>query len=391
MLSIVTMENNFWKNLAKPIIGLAPMDGVSDAPFRYITAKYGHPSVTFTEFTNVEALSHGAVKALAAFIYHEIERPIVAQIYGTNPEAFYKACFVACELGFDGIDINMGCPSKSVSGNGGGASLIRTPMLAQEIIQSCQQAVTDWQQGKTIYEAELHRDIIGYLEKHANQQISHSTAFPFALFTLRSSHATPHFAPKASTPRPLLPISIKTRVGYDRIVTEDWIKTLLECRPANISLHGRTLRQMYTGQASWEEIAKAATIVHNSGLETTILGNGDIKSMAEAEKRVAETGVDGVLIGRGAFGNPWIFEKGTGQSSASTRAHSIEEKLALALEHALCYESIFGIGARSFAPMKKHLGWYCTDFPHAKELRMALMACNSAEEVTAAIKAAHLP
>jgi tRNA-dihydrouridine synthase len=380
------MNGGFWGKLAKPIIGLAPMDGVSDAPFRYITAKYGQPSVMITEFTNVEALSHGAVKALTALIYDEIERPIVAQIYGTNPDAFYKACFVACELGFDGIDINMGCPSKSVSGNGAGAGLIRTPMLAQEIIQTCQQAVTDWSNGKTIYQAEIHRNIINYLEKMPGRNMSDTSG-----------------TSGRETTRRLLPISIKTRIGYDKIITEDWIKNLLETKPANISLHGRTLKQMYTGQADWEEIAKAAAIVHESGLVTTILGNGDAKSITDAHQKIATYGVDGVLIGRGAFGEPWIFEqirlpaesvrpsRRTQERSEAflqelPRKRTIEEKLSVALEHARYYESIFGIGPRSFAPMKKHFGWYCSDFPHAKDLRMKLMTAENSTQIEKTIE-----
>ena len=369
------MERGFWKNLAKPIVGLAPMDGVTDAAFRFMIAKYGRPSVIFTEFTNVEALSYGAVKALAAFIYDQSERPIVAQIYGVTPEAFYKACFVACELGFDGIDINMGCPSKSVSGNGGGAALIKTPELASEIIRQCQQAVADWANGRTFTECDPHPHILQAINE----------------LKLKSG---------LNPERRLLPISIKTRIGYDQIITEDWIKILLEHRPANISLHGRTLRQMYAGQANWEEIAKAARLVHSSGLDTTLLGNGDVKSLTDAREKITTYGVDGVLIGRATFGEPWIFQ---GISK------SIDEKLQIAIEHCRKYEEIFCPDRLSadahptdtvddhhvphekiFAPMKKHLGWYCTGFPNAKELRMKLMACNSADEVNKVIIENHV-
>jgi nifR3 family TIM-barrel protein len=345
------MEKGFWANLPKPIIGLSPMDGVSDAAFRFITAKYGKPSLLITEFTNVEALNHGAVKALTAFLYDEVERPIVAQIYGTSPEAFYRACFAVCELGFDGIDINMGCPSKSVSGNGGGAGLIRNPQLAQEIIRECWRASRDWATGKTMQASGLHPDIIAYIENLQKQ-------------TGRKPE------------RRLLPVSVKTRIGYDQIVTEEWLKYILECQPVNISLHGRTLKQMYTGEANWEEIAKAARLVHSSGLETTLIGNGDIKSLPEAMEKIVKFGVDGVLIGRGSFGEPWIFQ---GESK------NIEEKLQVAIEHCHKYEEIFGINDKSFAPMKKHLGWYCTNFPGAKELRLKLMTCNSAIEVNTII------
>lgn len=385
------MQRGFWENLAKPIIGLAPMDGVSDAPFRYITATHGKPSLLITEFTNVEALNHGAVKALTAFIYDEIERPIVAQVYGTNPDAFYKACFVACELGFDGIDINMGCPSKAVSGNGAGAGLIRTPMLAQEIIRSCQQAAQDWANGKTIYEAEIHRDIINYIEKiqsgfRPDTQNTPNRPFQDGLGHIGTIENLNHpDGLKPFTPvRRVLPISVKTRIGYDLIITEDWIKNILECEVANISLHGRTLKQMYTGLANWDEIAKAAQLVHSSGLPTTLIGNGDIKSFAEAHQKIADYGVDGVLIGRGAFGEPWIFEKNA--DGSEPRKRNIEEKLAVALEHARRYEQTFGIGVKSFAPMKKHFGWYCTDFPYAKELRVKLMRAENADQIEQTIK-----
>ncbi|MCC6643571.1 tRNA-dihydrouridine synthase [Candidatus Peregrinibacteria bacterium] len=372
------MHLGFWKNLAKPIIGLSPMDGVSDAPFRFITAKYGKPSLHITEFTNVEALNHGAVKALSAFLYDEMERPVVAQIYGVSPEAFYKATIVAAELGFDGIDINMGCPSKAVSGNGAGAGLIRTPALAQQIIRSCQQAVQDWSNGKTMYEAGIHRDIIDYIESLQNGKIpdtSNASAAPHQPNQAISARSCLPFTPK----RQLLPISVKTRIGYDRPVTEEWIKTLLECQPANISLHGRTLKQMYSGEADWNEIAKAARLVHQSNYGATILGNGDIKSVADAHRRITETGVDGVLIGRASFGDPWIFDQ-------NRQPRSIKEKLQTAIEHAEKYEEIFGQNPRIFAAMKKHLGWYCSGFNNAKELRLKLMTANSATEVKNLIK-----
>jgi tRNA-dihydrouridine synthase B len=348
------MYRGFWDNLKKPIIGLSPMDGVSDAPFRQITAKYGQPSLLITEFTSVEALNYGGAKALEAFIYSEVERPVVAQIYGRNPESFYKACFVAAELGFDGIDINMGCPSKSVSGNGAGAALIREPMLAQEIIQACQQAVKDWREGKTMQQAEVHKNIIKEVEEMLKNGQAGATT---------------------QAKRQLLPISVKTRIGYDAAVTEEWIKNLLECQPANLSLHGRTLKQMYTGRADWEEIAKAAKLTHQT--QTTLLGNGDVESLEDAQNKMSQYGVDGVLIGRATFGNPWIFQGIT---------KTIEEKLQIAIEHSRLYEQIFA--GKTFDPMKKHLGWYCKDFPHAKELRLKLMTSKSADQVEELVKAA---
>jgi len=350
------MHATFWQKLAKPVIGLSPMDGVTDAACRYMVAKYGHPSVIFTEFINVEGLAHGAVKTLPALLYDEIERPVIAQIYGITPENFYGACFIAAELGFDGIDINMGCPSKAVSGHGGGAALIRQPKIAQEIIRTCKRAAADWAAGKTAREAGVHRDIIAFI---AAQKKIHG-----------------------HNKRRLLPVSVKTRLGYDKVITKEWLETLLECEPDNISLHGRTLKQMYGGAADWDEIAKAAKLVHAAKYPATILGNGDIQNIGEAREKIKQTGVDGVLIGRATFGQPWIFQD----------AHpSTKEKFRIALEHCRQYAKIFGSHPRAFAPMKKHLGWYCKGFPGAKELRLQLMSCDSADDVKQILENHHLP
>lgn len=351
------MHSNFWQNLANPILGLSPMDGVTDAAFRFIVAKYGQPSVIFTEFINVEGLAHGAVKTLPAFLYDPIERPLIGQIYGITPDNFYQACFIVAELGFDGIDINMGCPSKAVSGHGGGAGLIKKPKLACDILKTCRRAAADWAAGKTVREAGVHQDLLPFIRQQQK---------------LRGG----------PPPRRLLPVSVKTRLGYDKIITGSWIETLLSCEPDNITLHGRTLREMYTGEAHWDEIAKAAEIVHAAKYPVTILGNGDVKSLSDARRKIAQNGVDGALIGRASFGEPWIF--------SDAPPPDLPEKFRIALEHCQKHEEIFRINKAAgstltptqiFAPMKKHLGWYCRGFAGAKELRMQLMSADSTAEV----------
>ncbi len=332
----------FWQNLKLPILGLAPMDGVTDAPFRAMFAKYGKPDLLITEFTSVEGLKYGSTKGLKAFIYDEIERPIVAQIFGTDPEAFYQAVFIAAELGFDGIDINMGCPATNVASKGAGAGLIRTPLLAQEIIRSCWKASQDWSEGRKIEQTGVHENVLATIQQ------------------IQKNHPTPK--------RRILPISVKTRTGYDSIVIEDWIKTLLEENPVNITVHGRTLKQLYSGEANWEAIQKAAAIVTQTN--TTILGNGDIKSLENAHERIKETGVNGVLIGRAAFGHPYLF---------NTDLSNRKTQLELALEHARLYQTIFP--EDRFIPMRKHLAWYCRGFPGASEVRQELMQTNTAEDV----------
>jgi nifR3 family TIM-barrel protein len=335
------MEKGFWQKLERPIIALSPMDGVTDAAFRKMAAKYGQPHVTITEFTSVEGICHGAVKQLVAFLYDESERPIVAQVYGSTPESFYKTAFVCAELGFDGIDINMGCPAKSVAAGGAGAGLILTPAIAKKIVGEVKRGLQDWANGMEIEKSGLPESIIEYVI--ANR-------------------------PADGAKRRLLPVSIKTRIGYDKITIEEWVKHLLETEPANISIHGRTLKQLYSGSADWEAIAKAATIIHQT--QTTVLGNGDIKNIGEALQKIEQYKVDGVLIGRAAFGNPWLF---------NNKEATVKEKLQTAVEHSNYYERIFG--NRMFVPMRKHLSWYCRGFVNASDVRQKLMQAESPQDV----------
>ncbi|MDQ5950783.1 MAG: hypothetical protein QG639_59, partial [Patescibacteria group bacterium] len=142
--------DGFWRQLPLPIVGLSPMDGVTDQPFRFIQKKYGKPAVVITEFTSVEGVCHGASPLLKDFQFDESQRPVVAQIYGTTPDFFRQTAIILCELGFDGIDINMGCPAKNVAHSGAGAALIQTPDLAQEIIRAVQQGISEWKNGATV-------------------------------------------------------------------------------------------------------------------------------------------------------------------------------------------------------------------------------------------------
>src|SRR5258708_7376435 len=198
------MDSSFWQNLAKPIVGLSPMDGVTDAPFRYITKKYGNPDVIYTEFTSVEGVCHKAKELLKDFLYDETQRPIVAQVYGTTPKFFRQTAVVLCELGFDGIDINMGCPAKNVAHSGAGAALIKTPKLAQEIIRETKAGIQDWLNGMTSKDCpDISAEIAVEVEKR-HQAL-----------------------PEQYQQRRPLPVSVKTRIGYDSPVIEEWIPTLL--------------------------------------------------------------------------------------------------------------------------------------------------------------------
>ncbi|OGQ80458.1 MAG: hypothetical protein A3F90_05075 [Deltaproteobacteria bacterium RIFCSPLOWO2_12_FULL_60_19] len=360
---------NFWLNIPKPIIGLSPMDGVTDASFRFIAAKHGGPDVTLTEFVNVETAFFAPHTLLKDLAYSEIERPVVAQIYGRTPELFYTVAHIVCELGFDGLDINMGCPAKKVAASGSGAALILNPELARSIIRSAARGIRDWFEGRTLSDLKLDPEFIERI-RGANR--------------LRSGLETP-------AERRLIPVSVKTRLGYDRVVIDEWIQTLLEENLSVISLHGRTLRQGYKGSADWTAIARAVEIAKNS--PTLILGNGDLKDMDDVRRRVRETGVDGVLLGRAAQGDPWIFRakeqvKQALSSNSGAFIHhapiSLEERFAVMLEHGNHFAR-YG-NPSSFVGMRKHLAWYCKASPGAAELRSQMVQVNNVSEVVECLR-----
>jgi len=346
------------------------MDGVTDAPCRTMHGLYGRPDVVLTEFTNVEGLWRGSDHIFRDFLYTPAERPVVAQIFGCKPEYFYKAAHVVCELGFDGVDINMGCPARTVANRGGGAGLIRMPDTAKAIIRAVQDGVRDWANGQTLEELGMEPQRIARIRQMNEERVR-------------------IWGDKAIIERRLLPVSVKTRLGYDRIIITDWVKDLLELEPAVISLHGRTLVQHYKGEANWEAIAAAAEIVRQTN--TLILGNGDIKSLYQAAQRIVTTGVHGVLIGRATFGNPWIFQRkdelkrllNAGIMPTPQDLPDImptrEERLLMALEHARVHARLKG--EDHFVELRKHMGWYLGHFPGAKHVRNELVHINSLEDV----------
>jgi tRNA-dihydrouridine synthase len=199
-------------------------------------------------------------------------------LYGKDPELFYQAAHVVCELGFDGLDINMGCPSRNVASSGAGAGLIRTPDLAHAIIRAARQGIADWTAGQTLEGAGLKPARVDTINRLKGQR-----------------------EPAATRARLPVPLSVKTRLGYDEVIVERWIEHLLSESPAVISLHGRTLQQMYRGEADWSAIARAVQVARGS--RTLLLGNGDVQNLSDVVRRVCETRVDGVLVGRAALGD----------------------------------------------------------------------------------------
>ncbi len=314
---------NFWTDLPRPFFVLAPLANVTDPAFRRVIAKYSKPAgphVFWTEFVSADGLvlatSEGKAKLMRDLVFSEAERPIVAQFFTATPEHMEKAAALAQELGFDGVDINMGCPDRTIEKQGAGAKLILNPELAVELVAAAKRGA------------------------------------------------------------PNLPVSVKTRLGYNKDILEEWLPKILAAEPAALTLHARTRKEMSKVAAHWERVKRAVEIRNELGSNTLILGNGDVKNIAEAHARVEETGCDGVMIGRGIFGTPWLFTE---------EEKNIEERLKVAIEHTELFEELLG-DIKNFAIMKKHFKAYVEGFEGAKELRIHMMEAKDVAEVKSIVE-----
>ena len=309
------MKENFWQELPKPFFVLAPMEDVTDLVFRHVVAEAGRPDVFFTEFTNSESYCHpdGIKSVRGRLTFTEDEQPIVAHIWGDNPENFRKMSIGMAELGFKGIDINMGCPVPNVAGRGKGSGLILRPDVAAELIE----------------------------------------------------------AAKAGG----LPVSVKTRLGYKEIDEwKEWLTHILKQDIANLSIHLRTRKEMSAVDAHWELIPEIKALRDEIAPNTLLTINGDIPDRQVGLELAEKYGIDGVMIGRGIFKNPFAFEK-------EPKEHSPEEyldllKLQLDLQDKYAEEL-----PRSMSGLHRFFKIYVKGFRGAGELRNQLMNTKSTDEV----------
>ncbi|MBL8015061.1 MAG: tRNA-dihydrouridine synthase [Candidatus Doudnabacteria bacterium] len=354
-----------------PVIGLSPMDGVTDAAYRFFTNKEGKPDITFTEFVHVIGLCRGGERLWQDFIFHDTERPVVAQLFGAEPEYFYHAAKIVCELGFDGVDINMGCPARTVTEHGAGAALIRTPELAQEIVRQTRKGVQDWFETGEVTGIEDHIRARIPQMKAQRRMLAERNAVPFKHYSQGDE-------------RSLLPVSVKTRVGFDSIVVSDWVKYLLEVEPAWLTIHGRTLKQLYAGQADWDAIALGVQTVDG---QFPVLANGDVKTYDDVQRVLTHTKAQGTLVGRGTYGNPWWFKHVQQLKEALAAGSPVPEMFTPSwpaakqtmLDHAKLHVELKG--PLSYVQMRKNLAWYVSNIPDANELRRKLVLSNSVEEL----------
>ena len=378
------IKHGFWSDLPKPFFILAPMANVTDFAFREMIAKYGKPDVMFTEFVSANGLvSAGRNKLLIDLKFSNKQRPIVAQLFTGHPEAMKEASILVKELGFDGLDINMGCPDRAVERQGGGAAMIKDRENSLKVLEAAREG-----------------------------------AYP-------------------------LPVSIKTRIGYNKNEIQEWLGFLLEQKLPALTIHLRTRKEMSDVPAHWDLMPDIVQLRNEISPETLIIGNGNIESLNEAGDRISQYGCDGVMIGRGIFGKPWLFSSlhyprhvgipKFSSHSAKTKiqdlksvslaakndirfakrisvpqysSHSakaaiaplvrsvgrilgdainIEDRLKIMLEHTKLFEEIFK-GIKNFAVMKKHFKAYVSGWEGAKELRLKLMEAVSASQVDRIIK-----
>lgn len=355
---------NFWQDLSKPFFTVAPMADVTDAAFRKMIAKYsaheradgsvGGPDVMWTEFVAadglVRATEEGKKKLMADLIYAEEERPIVAQLFTRNEEHMEYAAKLCLELGFDGIDINMGCPAGAIIDQGCGAAMIKTPETAVAVIRAAKRG--------------------------------------------------------AKTDEGGIPVSVKTRLGYTVDQVEDWIPVLLREQLAALTVHARTRRDISKVPARWERLERVVQLRNEISPETLIIGNGDVLSLNDAKAKAVQFGVDGVMVGRALFGNPWFFHPTlrlpthltklpthgvdidtihTAETASETITQvSLQERFKVLIEHTKLFQEL--LPHKNFAVMKKHYKAYVNGFDGAKELRADLMELPDVASIEARIE-----
>ncbi|MDE1919642.1 MAG: tRNA-dihydrouridine synthase [Patescibacteria group bacterium] len=334
---------SFWNRLPKPFFVMAPMKDVTDAAFRQLVAKRGAPNVFWTEFVSADGLYHtreikkmqaksgeagspdapvgGAFRddenpLLGILAKSENEHPIVAQIFSSKPEMIAYAAKLVADLGFDGVDINMGCPDRAVEKQGAGAALVKNPKLAVRLIRAAQGASS-------------------------------------------------------------LPVSVKTRIGYNKESLDEWLTALLEANPSAITLHLRTRKEMSLVPAAWEHMNKAVEIRNRVNPNVLLIGNGDVQDLDDARAKIAESSCEGAMLGRAMFGNPWVF---AGKKSEDT---PLAEKLAALVELAQDFEKLRP--QKNFSILKKHIKAFVTGFDGAAELRAELMTAEDAAALAAII------
>lgn len=308
---------NILQQLPRPFFVLAPMDDVTDTVFRQIVVDAAKPGLFFTEFVNVDGLqSPGRDKLIKKLQFTTKEQPLIAQIWGKNLENFRRTAAELVEMGFAGIDLNMGCPDKTVVKNGCCSALINNRELASQIIKATQEGAA----GR-------------------------------------------------------VPVSVKTRVGFNH-VDMSWIEFLLEHNLDMLIVHGRTRKEMSEVPAHWDLIGQARELRDKISPNTLIVGNGDVENRAHGLELAKKYGLDGIMIGRGIFRDPFAFA-----AESPWPAYTKQQRIDLYRKHVELFAKTWAAGERNIQTLNKFCKVYISDFDGAKEFRERLMTAKSTHEL----------
>ena len=374
-------------NLSRPFFVLAPMDDVTDTVFRQVVADCSPPDLFFTEFVNVYALqSKGREATLPRLQFTQKEKPIIAQLWGLDPENFYKSAKEISQMGYDGVDLNFGCPDKNVVRNGACSAFIlpENRSRAVEIIKATQEGArathVDAAQGgdEERNEAygrydEMSTAVSNAAQGHKPQRVSGFATKQAG--AVRSSGRAGEIikAPKEGSAS--LPVSAKTRLGFSEI-DYSWHELLLKQKLNMLTIHGRTKSQMSKVPADWDAIGHIARLSKKLSPTTLIIGNGDIMTRQQGENLAEQHGLDGIMIGRGIFHDPYVFAQNSPWPSMTK-----EQRLALYKKHVELFNKTWQKNERKIYTLNKFCKIYINGFDGAKELREKLMAANSPDEL----------
>jgi tRNA-dihydrouridine synthase len=318
----------------------------------------GGPDVMWTEFVSADGLcSAGRKVLLCDLAFSNKEKPIVAQLFTSRPEKMKEAAQLVVSLGFDGLDINMGCPDRSIEKQKAGAAMMKDVDSAIAVIKAAREGVSmkgevpDTSSGELLDEPS--RRVLGMGNRGIARRKNVSGAETFSL----------------------IPISVKTRIGYNKVEIDTWIRALLEQKLPVLIVHLRTRKEMSDVPAHWELMPEIIKLRNEISPETLIIGNGDVESLADAKEKAKKSGCDGIMFGRAIFGNPWLFDR-----ELAGKEISVQEKLRVMVEHTELFMKLLG-DIKNFATMKKHYKAYVNGWDGAKELRVKLMEAKDAGEV----------
>ena len=314
-----------YQDLPRPFFVLAPMDDVTDTSFRQIINSLAPPDLFFTEFVNVDGLmSEGRARLLDKLKFDNSEKPLIAQIWGSEPDNFKQIASEIKEMGFDGIDLNMGCPDRTIVKNGCCSALINDRKLAGQIIEK----------------------------------------------TLEGAGG--------------LPVSVKTRIGFNKIDLS-WFEFLFQYNLAALTVHGRTKKEMSKVPAHWDVIEQVRHLRDKLSPDTLIVGNGDIESYQEGIKKASQHKLDGIMIGRGALKDPFVFSK-----DSPWQTYNPKDKIKLFIKHIDIYNSNWSESQRKVVKLFKFAKLYINNFDGASELRTELMSAKTTEQALTILNAAIL-